>query len=257
MRDVLAINHRDVFPNCKPFASLILLPSSDLSYHLIIISYLFTKEPTTDQGNLEYKQHLPHTWIECGSEEIDVALHGPSFNMMNQDQAMQSCPELGCRYSHSWHSAPASRDPHSNTYQGGPLSQSTTPTNLLHRLDGRLRQAYFESPFGSSRSLSISSLDDSADDSRSQAGKERRRRARDSEVNRHHSNSSADNSASVPIMSAPAVHQGTRQLAVAGVVLGALELDRLSLMARVDEEKGRFRSKSKSKQKQKSGTEEA
>jgi hypothetical protein len=44
--------------------------------------------------------------IECGSEEIDVALHGPSFNMMNQDQAMQSCPELGCRYSHSWVSLP-------------------------------------------------------------------------------------------------------------------------------------------------------
>ncbi|KAH6966798.1 hypothetical protein EDB82DRAFT_481096 [Fusarium venenatum] len=188
---------------------------------------------------------------EYGSEEIDIALHGPSFNMMNQDQAMQSCPELGCRHSHSWHSAPTSRDPHSNTYQSTPLSQPITPTSLLHRLDGRLRQTYFESPFGSSRSLSVSSLDDSADDSRSQAGKERRRRARDSEVNRHHSNSSADDSASVPIMSAPAVHEGTRQLAVAGVVLGALELDRLSLMARVDEEKGKFRSRSKSKSKSK------
>lgn len=199
--------------------------------------------------------------IECGSEEIDVALHGPSFNLMSQDQAMQSCPELGYRHSHSWHSAPASRDPHSGTCQGSPLSQPTTPTSLLHRLDGRLRQAYFESPFGSSRSLSVSSLDDSADDSRSQAGKERRRRARDSEANRNDGYSSADDSASVPIMSAPVVHQGTRQLAVAGVVLGALELDRLSLMARVDEEKSRFRSrsrsKSKSKQKQKSGTEEA
>ncbi|EKJ70991.1 hypothetical protein FPSE_08850 [Fusarium pseudograminearum CS3096] len=41
--------------------------------------------------------------IECGSEEIDVALHGPSFNLMSQDQAMQSCPELGYRHSHSWH----------------------------------------------------------------------------------------------------------------------------------------------------------
>lgn len=62
-------------------------------------------------------------------------------------------------------------------------------------------------------------------------------------------------------MSAPVAHEGTRQLAVAGVVLGALELERLSLMARLDEDKHRFRSrsksKSKSKQKQKLETEEA
>ncbi|KAH7182995.1 uncharacterized protein B0J16DRAFT_345095 [Fusarium flagelliforme] len=40
--------------------------------------------------------------LECGSEDIDVALHGPSFNWMNQEQAMQSCPELGCEHGHSW-----------------------------------------------------------------------------------------------------------------------------------------------------------
>ncbi|ENH72895.1 hypothetical protein FOC1_g10009633 [Fusarium oxysporum f. sp. cubense race 1] len=40
--------------------------------------------------------------VACGSEDIDVALYGPSFNLMSQEQAMQSCPELGCRDDHSW-----------------------------------------------------------------------------------------------------------------------------------------------------------
>jgi hypothetical protein len=43
----------------------------------------------------------------------------------------------------------------------------------------------------------------------------------------------------VPVISAPVAEgeEGTRQLAAAGIVLGTLDLDRLSLMARSDETK--------------------
>lgn len=43
-----------------------------------------------------------HRKLECGSEEIDIVLHGPSFNLMNHEPAMHSCPELGCWYDQSY-----------------------------------------------------------------------------------------------------------------------------------------------------------
>ncbi|KAG7411472.1 hypothetical protein Forpe1208_v010423 [Fusarium oxysporum f. sp. rapae] len=79
--------------------------------------------------------------VECGSEDIDVALHGPSFNLMSQERAMHSCPELGCRDDHPWRSAPGSRSSRTSPYQHSPLSQPATPTGILHRLENRFRRA--------------------------------------------------------------------------------------------------------------------
>jgi hypothetical protein len=137
---------------------------------------------------------------------------------------------------------PTSSSSHNSPHQHNHFSQPPTPTGLLNRLDGRIRRAYrWEYPHGSSRSISSTSLAESTDDSGAPAGKYRRRRARDSEAKR--GNSSADNS--VPIMSAPVAQEGTRQLVVAGVVLGTLDLDRLSSIARTDGDKSKQKTKDK------------
>lgn len=46
-------------------------------------------------------------------------------------------------------------------------------------------------------------------------------------------------------MSAPVAQEGTRQLVVAGVVLGTLDLDRLSSIARTDGDKSKQKTKDK------------
>jgi hypothetical protein len=54
-----------------------------------------THEHTSKHGD---NTKMLHRKLECGSEEIDIVLHGPSFNLMNHEPAMHSCPELGCWY---------------------------------------------------------------------------------------------------------------------------------------------------------------
>lgn len=132
---------------------------------------------------------------------------------------------------------PSSRSPSSPRRRRSHISHShpVTPKTFRSRLGGRFRRVrpWKRSPVGSSRSISPFQPPEPIDEFKLQTGKERRRRARDSGEER----GSRSSDEPVPMISAPTELEGTRQLAVAGVILATSDLDRLSIMARRRQEK--------------------
>ncbi|KAJ4190781.1 hypothetical protein NW755_14941 [Fusarium falciforme] len=152
---------------------------------------------------------------------------------------MSSCPELSRRALGSPKlTPPLSNSPHrrrSPLYHSHPV----TPRTFRSRLGRRFRRVrpWRRSPVGSSRSISPNPPPEPIDEFKLQTGKERRRRARDSGEER----GSRSSDEPVPMISAPTELEGTRQLAVAGVILATSDLDRLSVMARRRQEKRKSR----------------
>ncbi|KAH8694670.1 hypothetical protein BGZ61DRAFT_545471 [Ilyonectria robusta] len=210
--------------------------------------------PTTEgaASSLDYSSHVrptkssaqrppsrpKHSWdghlrkrLARGSEVTECGQRGSSFD--HYDYYMISCPELG-RAKCSSEATPPSNG--SCNSIGGHGSLPPKSNRLRSRLAQRFRRMRpWTSPLASSRSSRSSYPSSPADPEHQEvkvhSGKERRRRARESESHSEQTRGSSDEAAEA-VYSAPTVDKGTRPLAMAGVVLATSDLDRLSLMAR-------------------------
>ncbi|KAF7562395.1 hypothetical protein G7046_g1742 [Stylonectria norvegica] len=169
----------------------------------------------SSQGKLSYRSEAtPATFRRSSSSHI---CHG-----------MNSCPELGRVPKHPSELTPTSDTSRNSFSQRNTRPQLLTPTSLRSRLTTRLRRlGRWTSSTGSSRSNLPISSPDSDGQPRFRNSRERRRRARDTEV--HLGSLDIDDKISPG-------SEGTSPLAMAGAMLAASDLDRLSLMARKDEQ---------------------